>query len=224
MALHNLVKEIVETGEKSVTYYQFQGFREEKPVTKAEKKEGKKPTWGPVMMGKGRFNSMFESLESLENNITDMKYSTLVKFAETKLSAGLSLYVTEMQEKFPEQKEILRPILISIKERIAELDENKSVADPYGDCKRRFCKSGIFSAIVLCNDPAALVHENIQKEINNLLELQKKAKEVSTADYILFLKDKEGKNGVNEDGFVMLRDTSEKPAELKPATIPGENS
>lgn len=222
MALHNLVHEIVEAteGGRTSTNYSLEGWREEKKVSKELKKAGVKPVWGDVVVNKSSFKDMITSLEDLGNDIATMNYSTLIKYGERKLSPGLSLYIAQEQEKRKDEPEFFRAVLSSIKERIAELDANKSTADTFGDCKRRFTKCDKYSILVNCENPSALVFENIQKEIDALKDLQVKAKEVSVEEYIAFLNEKNAANGQDEDGFVKLRDTS-KPVEPEvPAEVP----
>lgn len=216
MALHNLVKEVITDteGGRASTNYLFAGFREEKKVSREEKKAGMKPSWGPVSINKSSFTDVIKSLADLDNDILTMPYSTLVKYSERKLSAGLSIWIAETQEKNQDQPEFFRGLLISVKDRIAELDASKSVADPFGDCKRRFAKSAIFSVLSICENPAALVVENIQTEIDNLRDLQNKAKEVTASEYLEFLNSKEGENGTDDDGFVMLRKIAPKTPEV----------
>lgn len=230
MALHNLVSEASSVGDggKTSIFFTFKGFKEEKPLSKEEKKAKVKPTWGPVELSKRSFSDVFNSLESLDSDISTMSYSSLAKFAEKKLAPGLTLWISEQQaqidaedrvaaedfvpekegDEFPAHPEFFRSLLLSVKERIAQLDSSKSTADPYGDCKRRFTKSAVYSILKDCQTPADLVVENIQNEIDALVDLQLKAKLVSQEEYLSFLEEKKAKNGLDEGGYVLLRDVS----------------
>jgi hypothetical protein len=214
--LHRLVSEHVEKGEgenaKTSIFFTLQGWVEEKPLTREEKKAKITPTVGPVVLSKRSFSDLFGVMESIEETISDMQYPKMIRLAEKKLNPGLSLWITE-QQALPENKEtpeFFRAVLTSIKNEIAELDKNVSTADPDGEVKRVFCKSMPYSKLVECKNPGEVVFNALQEKINNLLSLQTKAMEVSTEDYLKFAEKKFADNSVDEDGFVMLRNTSEK--------------
>jgi len=210
-----------EKGSTSV-FFNFVGFVEEKPRTREEKKAKVPATVGPVTMSKRSFSDVFSVMESIGETVEDMDYNKLIRLSEKKLAPGLSLYVTEQQAKLdqeqaelePKEKtpEFFRGVMSEIQERIIDLNKNKSTADPEADVKRRFCKSGKYLDIRTVNDPSSAVIKDIQNEIDALVTLKAKAKEVSKEDYITFLEKKFQENGLDEDNIVMLRNTSEKPA------------
>jgi len=210
-----------EKGSTSV-FFNFMGFVEEKPRTREEKKAKVPATVGPVTMSKRSFSDVFSVMESIGETIEDMDYNKLIRLSEKKLAPGLSLYITEQQAKLdqeqaelePKEKtpEFFRGVMSEIQERIIDLNKNKSTADPEADVKRRFCKSGKYLDIRTVNDPSSAVIKDIQNEIDALVTLKAKAKEVSKEDYIAFLEKKFQENGLDEDNIVMLRNTSEKPA------------
>lgn len=210
-----------EKGSTSV-FFNFVGFVEEKPRTREEKKAKVPATVGPVTMSKRSFSDVFSVMESIGETVEDMDYNKLIRLSEKKLAPGLSLYITEQQAKLdqeqaelePKEKtpEFFRGVMSEIQERIIDLNKNKSTADPEADVKRRFCKSGKYLDIRTVNDPSSAVIKDIQNEIDALVTLKAKAKEVSKEDYITFLEKKFQENGLDEDNIVMLRNTSEKPA------------
>lgn len=216
-----------EKGSTSV-FYSFQGFVEEKPRTREEKKAKVPATVGPVVMSKRAFSDVFSVMESIGETVKDMDYNKLIRLSEKKLAAGLSLYITEQQAKLdqeqnedPEDKktpEFFRGVLSEIQERIVDLNKNKSTADPEADVKRRFCKAGKYLDIRVSADPSKLVIKDIQAEIDSLETLKKKAAEVTKEDYIAFLEKKFQENGLDEDNIVMLRNTSEKEVPAAPAS------
>jgi hypothetical protein len=210
-----------EKGSTSV-FFNFVGFVEEKPRTREEKKAKVPATVGPVTMSKRSFSDVFSVMESIGEDVQTMDYNKLIRLSEKKLAPGLSLYITEQQAKLdqeqaelePKEKtpEFFRGVMSEIQERIIDLNKNKSTADPEADVKRRFCKSGKYLDIRTVNDPSSAVIKDIQNEIDALVTLKAKAKEVSKEDYIAFLEKKFQENGLDEDNIVMLRNTSEKPA------------
>ena len=210
-----------EKGSTSV-YYNFKGFVEEKPRTREEKKAKVPVTIGPVIMSKRSFSDVFSVMESIGEDVQTMDYNKLIRLSEKKLATGLSLYITEQQAKLDQEQaelsaeektpEFFRIVLSEIQERIIDLNKNKSTADPEADVKRRFVKAGKYLDIRSATNPSDIVIKDIQAEIDALEVLKKKAEEVTSEDYIAFLEKKFQENGLDENGIVMLRNTSEKEA------------
>ena len=133
MNIHNLVSESFITTEsrkdatgktidgKTMCYYSFAGFSEEKPLSREEKKNKVKPTVGPVVMSKASFNDILGTLESIDENVNDMAYSKLVRLAEKKLAPGLSLWIAEQQ---PIQDKALAALLEVEDNDILEVNED----------------------------------------------------------------------------------------------------
>lgn len=113
-----------------------------------------------------------------------------------------------------------RVILGAMSQTISDLEANPSQADPDADCKRRFCKAAKYQDLLAEGvDPIKLVQDSIDREINNLLNLMEKAKNIKPEDYKLFLAKKFSDNGLDEDGFVMLRKVEKKAeATVTPTT------
>ena len=116
--------------------------------------------------------------------------------------------VEDRENYVPDSGEInlaFATILSGMSQKIEEYSKAESQADPELDVKRRFLKVGKYEMIKVANDPADLVVDAIQKEIENLQALQLKAKEVSKESYLSFLEEKFKANGIDEDGIVLAR-------------------
>ena len=214
--VHSLVSRHIEKGEgenaKTSIFYTFQGWVEGKGVSREEKKAGIKETIGPVVLSKRSFSDLFGVMDSIEETIPDMSYGKMIRLAEKKLNPGLSLWITETQAtpEYKDSPEFFRDLLKTVKDDIAELDRNVSTADPDGEVKRIFCKSVPLSKMAECKDPSSVVFNALEEKITNLRSLQVKAMEVSAEDYLKFAEKKNADNGTDEDGYIMLRNTSEK--------------
>lgn len=116
--------------------------------------------------------------------------------------------VEDRENYVPDPSQIhlaFQTLLTGMSQKIEEYGKTESQADPELDVKRRFLKVGKYEMIRVANDPADLVVDAIQKEIENLQALQLKAKEVSRESYLAFLEDKFQANGCDEDGIVKAR-------------------
>ena len=116
--------------------------------------------------------------------------------------------VEDRESYVPDPAEInlaFATLLTGMSQKIEEYSKAESQADPELDVKRRFLKVGKYEMIKVANDPADLVVDAIQKEIESLQALQLKAKEVTKESYLAFLEERYEKNGVDEDGIVLAR-------------------
>lgn len=116
--------------------------------------------------------------------------------------------VEDRENYVPDPSQIhlaFQTLLTGMSQKIEEYGKTESQADPELDVKRRFLKVGKYEMIKVANDPADLVVDAIQKEIENLQALQLKAKEVSRESYLAFLEEKNTANGCDEDGIVKAR-------------------
>lgn len=122
----------------------------------------------------------------------------------------------------PEERQFCAKFILgSMVSTISELEKTASVADPYLDCKRRFCSSDTYDKLSASLNPKVIVLRSIQAEIDALENLKGKAEEVDNDDYLLALEGYKDKNGLQEDkesskfGFVKLRGVTEKKEEKK---------
>ena len=116
--------------------------------------------------------------------------------------------IEDRENYVPEANEInlsFQTFLAGMSEKIEEFGKTESQADPTLDVKRRFLKTGQYKFICVAENPADLVISQIEAEIKNLQGLMEKAKEVSKADYLAFLEEKNSANGQDEDGYVKAR-------------------
>lgn len=139
--------------------------------------------------------------------LASVKDSKLVDFTEKSIPTITNVL---MQTPNDVEREDLansfRGILAVISNTIERNDSNPSLADPLSDVKRRFVKSAKYLALMTPGkDASAYVMESIDTDIANLTALRAKAATVSQSDYTSFLAEKFAKNGLDEDGFVMLR-------------------
>ena len=237
MNMHNLVVELVklpvvnEKGESEgrTTYsYQFAGFLVEKSLTKEERKAKVKPSMVLAEVSKNALSEIFDGLDDFELTLDSAPYKQLVRLADKKVpkmalwvsetQAALDLAEDEAGESFVptdevpsyirNNQEFFRPLLVNLKERFEELKRTISSADPDLDCKKRFIKSGPFKVISISPMlPYAIVEADIDREIEALQALKARAKTISTEDYKAKLEEYFSKNGVDDDGYVMLRNT-----------------
>ena len=96
-------------------------------------------------------------------------------------------------------------LLTGMSQKIEEYSKTESQADPTLDVKRRFLKVGQYKFISVAENPADLVQDAIQKEIDDLIALKEKAATISKEDYLSFLEEKFKANGTDEDGIVKAR-------------------
>ena len=222
MSMHNLVTEKVKLpvvnargeSEGRTTYsYTFTGFLVEKQLTKEERKAKVRPSMVQAEVSKNAISEIFEGLDDFELDLASAPYKQLVRLADKKIPK-ISLWISETQtsldqEQDPKNDEFFREVLVSLKERFEELKVTSSTADPDLDCKKRFIKSGPYRVISVSPMlPYAIVEADIDREIEALQALKLKAAAISTEDYRAKLEEYHSKNGTDEDGYVMLRNTS----------------
>jgi len=135
-------------------------------------------------------NKTFSVLQSIE--VEDGGVKRPINADEVKEAAGLVLSMITAYEKS-------KPKAVS-------------QADPFLEAKRKFAKSDTFANLMKLTEdgknlvnPYESVEKAIQEEINALQSILNKSKEVSAADYFLFILEKEKENGQDEDGMVKLR-------------------
>ena len=153
--------------------------------------------------------------------LASVKDSKLVDFTEKSIPTITNIL---MQTPNDVEREDLansfRAILSVVSGTIERNDSNPSLADPLSDVKRRFVKSAKYLTLMTPGKTACeYVLESIESDINALLSLKAKASTVSQTDYTSFLAEKFAKNGLDEDGMVMLRAKKTVAAVETPATV-----
>lgn len=162
-------------------------------------------------------------LEVNEDNLTaadrlsvlaSIKDSKLIDFTEKSIPTITNVF---MQSPNDVEKDDLanafRAILTVVSNTVERNDSNPSLADPLSDVKRRFVKSASYMSLKTPGKTACqYVLESIESDITALLALKAKASTVSEADYSSFLEEKFNKNGIDEDGMVLLRAKKAIPA------------
>lgn len=202
-------------GGKSSLVFRLVGFTEEIG------KKGAKAVV-PVAISKRSVNSILEIINEIteEKNVADslamVKGTKVISLADKKIPGyGAWLEGREEMTTPEERQDFTKSFLLLCAATIEEQEKSVSIADPLSDVKRRFCKTGKYSDLLEVTDPSESVKAAITQEITELQKLMDKASEVSRDDYMAFLTERFTKNGVDEDGFVLLRGKKEDAAPVR---------
>ena len=204
-------------GEKSSLCFFINGLTEEIG------KKGNKVI-APMAISKKAVTAIFDGIYTVTDNedrlegLREVSAIKLLKLADRKIGGLMALVCTipeVLELNTPEEQDeakgiIAKTIMAEMNRIISENEKAQSTADPLSDVKRRFVKSGSYKDLLeSAKTPIQIVLASIDDEIARLQGLKFKAHEVLPADYVSFLEEKKASNGLDEDGFVLLRKKKE---------------
>jgi len=194
------VKEGSDRAPKSGLKFQVTGFQEEVSQNVNGKRE--KHTQ-QVTIDKRAFTNIHEFVDSNEMTLEDIKYGPLVRHTE-KVIPGLSAHLNDVMKG---TEEPLRLFLATAMEVIKENEKTQvSNADPERDAKSEVCKHTKYTDL-LSNPEQAVknAYQALSEEIAMLTARREKLSSISLDTFLSYAEEKFANNGVDEDGFVMLR-------------------
>ena len=213
-------------GGKESVYFAFPLWIEEKARTKEDKKLKKPPTFGPVIISKRTFNMVLSQIRDLTSGYMTENYEKLLRYSEKNLTAGISVYIKEMQlaedareivEDEPRDPQVFRSLLKFMDYTIQELDKKESTANPLREALNILAKSSKYVDLDF-TDPAKIMESWKAAEIARIEGIYQKGLEVTQDTFKSYVAEKFKDNGVDEDGYLRLKAKSEdkpKPEEKK---------
>lgn len=206
------ITEPTKEGEKTTLSFFLDSFTEEIG------KKGSKVVV-PCAISKRAINSVAEiavELTDEENKIeaiSTTKGPKLVSLTDKKV-AGFGAWLDGRPEfNTPEERQTAcKFMLASMLSTIAENEKVATAADPLLEAKRIFAKSATFANLNFSN-PMEVFNAWETEELSRIQRIMDKAKSLSTADLEAFIAEKKAANGLDEDGYLMLRGKKKEDAE-----------
>lgn len=207
------IQEPTKEGEKTTLSFFLQDFTEEIG------KKGAKVIV-PCAISKRSINSVVEictELTDQENKIDAIGHTKgfkIVSLTDKKIP-GYGAWLDSRQEfTSPEEKQMAtKAILAVMVNTISENEKVASLADPLLEAKRIFAKSAPVANLNFTN-PMEVFAAWETEELTRIQRIMDKAKSLSGEDLKTFINEKVASNGLNEEGYVMLRGKKESTDEL----------
>lgn len=191
-------------GEKTTLNFYLSDFTEEVG------KKGQKVIV-PATISKRAVNNIAEiciELTDAEDKITAIagtKGPKIVSLTDKKISGFGSWLDSRSEFETPEEKQMATRFLLgSMLSVIAENEKTVSQADPLLEAKRIFAKSGAVDSLNYTNAQAVFTAWETA-ELERVSRIMEKAKSLSAADLEAFINEKVASNGMDDDGYVLLR-------------------
>lgn len=191
-------------GEKTTLNFYLSDFTEEVG------KKGQKVIV-PATISKRAINNIAEiciELTDAEDKITaiaETKGPKIVSLTDKKISGFGSWLDGRSEFETPEEKQMATKFLLgSMLAVIAENEKTVSQADPLLEAKRIFAKSAPVASLNYDNAQEVFAKWETE-ELARVSRIMEKAKSLSREDLLAFITEKQTANGLDENGFVMLR-------------------
>ena len=199
-------------GAKSSTVYEFSGFVTEIKPSRKEAALGRKSEFVNFRAGKNSINKLCQGFEKYGVGLEKESYTKILDLSTEELHSGLKLYVKEIQEKNPEQKEIFRSILLWLRDdsKVKDAETN-----PLRTCLNLFCSILPYEKLDLSDsNRAAVFGAWKQEQLDKIAEMEKMAGQISEEDAMEYAFGIFGKYGVDDKGYLRFKAAS------APATPP----